>query len=221
MAESRAVIGITADAEGERFFLSRSYAELTASAGGLPVILACRSDCVRDYLELCDGFILSGGDDPDMAQWGLPMHPKAKAIDPERQEFETALLDALAAQPELPVFGVCLGMQMMALHAGGELDQHLPDSLATAADHWGKKLHSVAGELGEGLVHSHHRQAITDPGRMKVVATAPDGVIEAVQSPDRRFYFGVQWHPERTESESLGSGLIRRLVQASAGTRSK
>jgi putative glutamine amidotransferase len=208
------LIGITADVEGPRYRLSRSYAELVARAGGMPLILPCRCECLADYLELCDGFLLSGGDDPNTERWGVPMHARARPIDPERQAFELGLLDALANRPEKPALGVCLGMQLMALHAGGTLDQYLPDTLPSAADHWGRKTHPVFGPLGEGPVHSHHRQAMVDPGALRVVARAPDGVIEAVQAVERPLYLGVQWHPERTEEATLGFNLIRRLVEA-------
>jgi putative glutamine amidotransferase len=105
-------------------------------------------------------------------------------------------------------------MQLMGLHAGGALDQHLPDSLKTAADHWDHHDHPVEGELGSGNVHSHHRQALTDAGALRVVARAPDGVIEAVRADDRPFYLGVQWHPERTDDSKLGPGIFKELMAA-------
>jgi len=214
MTSRPSLIGITADVEGPRYRLSRSYAELVVRAGGVPLILSCRCESLADYVELCDGFLLSGGDDPNTESWGVPMHSKARPIDPERQAFELGLLDALASRTAKPVLGVCLGMQLMALHAGGTLDQYLPDTLPSASDHWGRKTHPVSGVLGDGLVHSHHRQAIVDPGDLRIVARAPDGVIEAVQAIERLLYLGVQWHPERTEKEALGFSLIRRLVEA-------
>ena len=164
----------------------------------------------------CHGLLLSGGDDPRMEAWGTTTHPRANPIASRRQEFELALLDALDSRPQVPVLGVCLGMQLMGLHAGGALDQYLPESLATAGAHWGGVEHPVIGELADGLVHSHHRQAIVDPGSLRVAATAPDGIIEAIESRDRPFYIGVQWHPERTADETLGAGLIRRFVEAAA-----
>jgi putative glutamine amidotransferase len=216
MGDERPLIGITADAVEERFQLSRHYVRMVADAGGAATILPADREAIPTYLARCDGFLLSGGDDPDMTRWGLPTHPKAKTIDPERQAFELALLDALGLEPR-PVLGVCLGMQLMALHAGGTLDQHLPDTLATAADHWDRTEHAVEGPLGSGLVHSHHRQAITDAGWMRVVARARDGVIEAVDRPPDDggpLYLGVQWHPERTADARLGRGIVRQLVEA-------
>lgn len=220
------IIGITADLAvsetAERFEVNRAYIDAVRAAGGAPLILPCRAECVPRYLEVCDGFILTGGDDPIMEYWGVPTHARAKKIHPDRQAFELALLEALEGDDGPPTLGVCLGMQLMGLHAGGELDQYLPDNLATAADHWGRKPHAIDGPLGCGIVLSHHRQALVDAGRLTVVATAPDGVIEAIRDPQRQFYLGVQWHPERTEGATLGQQVIQELVRQAAartGTR--
>jgi putative glutamine amidotransferase len=210
----RPLIGVTADATDLRHQLRKTYSAMVVEARGVPVILPCRVDCIAEYLERCDGIILSGGDDPKMEQWGIETHPRATPIDPERQAFELALLEGLEARRETPVLGVCLGMQLMALHAGGQLDQYLPDTLETAPDHWDGREHVVEGPVGTGVVHSHHRQAITDAGRLAVVGRAHDGVIEAVRDDGRPFYLGVQWHPERTETPELGLGVVRALVEA-------
>ncbi len=188
-------------------------------AGGTPLILPCSLERASDYVGICDGIILSGGDDPSMEQWGVATHPKAKSIDPIRQEFELAMLEALRLDPDKPVLGICLGMQLMALDAGGALDQYLFDSLSTAADHWDHQMHSVSGVLGSARVFSHHRQAITDPGALQIVARAHDGLIEAVRDAGRRMYLGVQWHPERTDDDELGFGLVRALIGAAIKTR--
>ncbi|HRP63644.1 MAG TPA: gamma-glutamyl-gamma-aminobutyrate hydrolase family protein [Phycisphaerales bacterium] len=218
---SRPVIGLTADAADDKYLLSRGYCHGIADAGGVPIILPCRTDLLDSFLELCDGFILTGGDDPSMERWGIPTHSKAKPIDPERQEFELELLARLDDVPHIPALGICLGMQLMGLHAGGKLDQHLPDSLPTASKHWGRTPHTISGELGTGTVLSHHRQALTSTGSLHVAATAEDGVIEAIKSPNRPFYLGVQWHPERTDDKQLGIGILKRLVDAArtAATR--
>lgn len=207
------IIGITSDATEEKYQVSRSYSTMIANTGGIPVILPCFVLGVENYIQGCDGFVFTGGDDPIMERWGIETHTKARKIDPERQEFELALLEALDHDPAKPVLGVCLGMQLMGLHAGGKLDQYLPETLDTAAAHWGKKHHGISGELGRGEVESHHRQALTDPGKLSVVATAPDGVIEAIRGEDRPFYLGVQWHPERSSDVTLGFELFEQLVK--------
>lgn len=210
------VIGITCDIRDDRFSAAPNCASAVAEAGGLPVLLPCLAHCSPGYVDRCDGIILSGGDDPIMENWGISTHDQAKPIAHERQAFELALLEALNAELDRPVLGICLGMQLMGLHRGGTLDQHLPSTLDTADQHWGKREHPVFGSLGQGMVHSHHRQAIIDPGDLTVVATAPDGVIEAIRDDQRPFYLGVQWHPERTADHHLGLALIRQLVDAAA-----
>jgi putative glutamine amidotransferase len=229
IARQSPIIGITPDvmADGPpRYQTGVQYAGMIAKAGGVPIILPCLPERVNQYLSLCDGFVFTGGDDPIMTDprlGGLPMHPKAKPIDSRRQDFELTLLDALTDHAiEKPVLGVCLGMQMMGLHAGGALNQFLEDDLATADQHWNRCTHEISGELvpSGGRVMSHHRQALTDAGRLRVVARAPDGVIEAVRSEDRPFYLGVQWHPERTDDEALGLDIFRQLVDAAKQTLS-
>ena len=206
------IIGITADLTADKYQLGRSYGRHVEEAGGIPIILPCCLQAIDTYLDTCGGFVLSGGDDPLMEHWGIPTPPEARPVAPQRQAVELALLDGLAARPRVPVLGICLGMQMMALPAGGRLNQYLPDTLPTASDHWDEGTHPITGDLGEGVVHSHHRQAITDPGALQVVAAAHDGVIEAVQADDRPFFLGVQWHPERTDDRNLGCGRFERLI---------
>jgi putative glutamine amidotransferase len=208
------VIGITADIAADKFQVSRAYAGMIERAGGVPIILPCVPSLADELFALCDGVVLSGGDDPIMTQWGVAMHPKARPLDAQRQAFELALLGELDRRPGVPALGVCLGMQLMGLHCGGALDQHLPDSLATADMHWDRSAHEIEGELGRGTVHSHHRQALSEAGSLKVIARAPDGVIEAVRNENRpAMYLGVQWHPERTDDERLGFALFQRLVR--------
>ena len=212
MSNRRPIIGITCDVSEPRFQVGRAYADRVWAAGGLPIVLPCIPSAAPDLVSLCDGLVLTGGDDPIMSDWGQPQHPSTTPVHPHRQEFERAILAALERTATKPALGVCLGMQFMGLHAGGRLNQHLPDTLATAGDHWDRRQHPISGELGRGLVQSHHRQAIDDPGTMKVVAQAPDGVIEAIRDDARPFYLGVQWHPERTDDPTLGQRLFDQLV---------
>jgi len=206
VTKTRPVIGLTSDVVGEptgsasvRYQLASTYAGAVWRAGGTPIVLPALTDYIDQYVNMCDGFVLTGGDDPRTEPFGgVPTHPKAKLVHPDRQEFETVLLERLSEHHrDMPVLGVCLGMQMMALVAGGRLNQHLPDDWPTHDDHWGRGMHEVHGDLGAGVVESHHRQAVSDPGGLRVVASAHDGLIEAVRDVDRAFYLGVQWHPER------------------------
>lgn len=212
------LIGLTADADSERYFSRRPYADAIAVAGGVPIVLPHCPELAAEYVARCDGILLTGGDDPRMESFGSTTHPKATPVEPSRQAFELALLAALDARPSRAALGICLGMQYMALHAGGSLDQHLPETLPTHAAHWGRVTHPVEVDLGRGRVQgtvlSHHRQAVRDAGRLVVAGRAPDGVIECVRDPSRPFYLGVQWHPERTPDPTMGIDLLRALVAA-------
>jgi putative glutamine amidotransferase len=210
----RPLIGVTMDLVDDQARLRRPYLRAIEAAGGIGVPIAPVPGTGAAILERLDGLILSGGDDPDTTVFGEPVHPKATLVAPDRQTFELELLDlAERTHPELPVLGICLGMQLMGLHAGGRLDQHLPDSLASADRHWNGVTHEISGRL-TGVVHSHHRQALIEPGGFEVISTAPDGVIEAIEAPGRRFRVGVQWHPERTDDPAVGAAIFEALVRA-------
>ena len=219
------LVGITTDIaphpNGERVFTYRSYIDAVVRAGGVPVLLPPVPETAA-IVERLDAFVFTGGDDPRTEPFSQPTHPKVTQIHEDRQAFETTLLEALATRrPEVPVLGVCLGMQMMALVAGGRLDQYMPETCPTHAAHWGHE-HTVApmGEAGvgglalRGTVYSKHKQAVADPGSLVVIAHTPDGIIEAVCHPTRRFYVGVQWHPERTAEAAVGQGVFDALVKA-------
>lgn len=236
------LIGITADVEdlprpsvvASRYKCATTYAEAVVAAGGVPVLLCPRVELVGAYVARLDGLIMTGGLDIDPGlltegpSAGVALHPAATVMDARRQRFELALLAAVDARPELAVLGVCLGMQLMGVHAGARLVQHLDDELATAEDHrddrehglvvgpaWGKSV--LAGLNGLALVASNHHQAVDGhetQGRLRELARSADGVVEAVDDPARRFYVGVQWHPERTRQPELGWRVIERLVVA-------
>ena len=233
---SRPIIGITVDNRDDSaasgvYESTIAYSRAITRAGGVAVLLPHEAQCAARYVELCDGLVLTGGVDPRTEAFGEPTHPLARPMDAARQAFELALLKAIDDAAARAVLGVCLGMQLMALHRGGRLDQYLPDTLAQPQVHSGDARHAieievddsvvVAGEpapRGGWTVVSSHRQAVADPGSLRTVARAADGVIEAIDDPDRRFYAGVQWHPERAAANdpvSINQGLYDRLVGAS------
>lgn len=210
------------------------YAQFVAEAGGLPVILPQEVGLVAEYVARLDGFLFSGGDDIDVRAFGGELHPKAQVMDPRRQAFDFALLEALrTGRREAPVLGVCLGMQQMAVHAGGRMQQHLPDVLGdeAGAAHAKNRRHGVMLKAAhpvlsaaDGTIVSSHHQAVSDAATLRVLAHAPDGTIEALDDPARPFYLGVQWHPERAvasegDGEALNRGPFRALVAAARATR--
>ena len=222
------VIGITTDtlksAKRPTLTIASAYVDAVSAAGGLPLLIPHRPELTEDYLDRMDGLVLSGGDDPDMAAFGEATHPQACVMDPERQALELALLEG-AQRRDLPVLGVCLGMQLMALREGGKMDQYMPESMGeeAAAKHWDGSQHAVRlttssplGPAGSSLpdVCSHHRQRILDSGQLMTCAEALDGTIEAVCDPHRQFWLGVQWHPERTERRGSGQMVFDRLIAA-------
>lgn len=215
------LIAITCDLDGNRYVLKTAYVAMVLEAGGVPVLIPPAKDVAEEQAGRYDGIVITGGDDIDTGPFGIPLHREASVMDRRRQDGELALLDALAARPEVPVLGICLGMQLMGFHAGGTLIQHLPEALPTGETHMGNRIHRVSGELGSGEVMSYHHQALSDAGRLEVIGRAPDGLIEAVKDPGRAFYLGVQWHPERTTDPVLGAGVARRLVDAAREFRTR
>ena len=203
------IIGITIDQHEKRLRVSPAYAQAIVQAGGIPVLLPPILGQEDHYLMLCDGFVFTGGNDPRMETWNISTHEKATPVDQERQDFELALLQKLQQMPNVPVLGVCLGMQWMGLLAGGILEQDLEEPLASQH---ATGEHMVSGSIGTGVVHTHHHQALTNAGSLSVIASADDGVIEAVCDASRSWYVGVQWHPERTKDHQLGQGLFEQLL---------
>ncbi len=223
MPASSPVIGITTLVDEPNTRIRRAYADAVFRAGATPIHLPVPRPedldrAIARYLDLCDGFVLTGGFDPATERYGQPTDPRVTREHPDRQAFEEALLNALDQRTRTPVLGVCLGMQLMALHAGGTLNQWMSDTVPSHATHYDDHVHRIIPEIdpapiAAGEVTSWHRQSVSDAGRLRVVARAEDGVIEAVDLPDRAFYLGVQWHPERTRHDALGDAIFRSLVE--------
>ena len=235
------VIGITVDnlqnsITSGRYDVGIGYSRAVAQAGGVPVLLPHEVSRVESYVAMCDGLILTGGVDPDTAalpaDWpgAGPIHPAARRMDPTRQVFELNLLEHwLTHRPTAPLLGICLGMQLLTLYHGGLLNQYLPDDYDDQvvqrhrdSEHGISTIapDSVLPQSDE-MIRSHHQQAISDPGSLRVVAVAEDGIIEAVDQPGHPFLLGVQWHPERGDiaaNSPLSAGLIERFVTTASAT---
>ncbi|MEV7622933.1 gamma-glutamyl-gamma-aminobutyrate hydrolase family protein [Actinoplanes sp. NPDC089786] len=221
----RPLIGLTAYAQQVKYgnndlqagMLPMTYVKAVHATGGRAVLIT-PDDPGTDVLDSLDGIMFSGGGDIDPAHWNEELHPAAD-IDEARDTSELMLMKA-ALDRDLPILGVCRGLQVMAVASGGSLHQHLPDvighdrhraspgtdPLAADASAYGR--HDVvtkpgsqaAALLGERLtVNSFHHQGINDPGTFTPTGWCPDDqVIEIIEDPDRYFALGVQWHPERT-----------------------
>jgi len=218
----RPLIGIGADLARDeqsrpRHQVRATYVDAVVRAGGVPVILPASAEARCAALDRLDGVVVVGGDDIDTRPFGVPLHPMARVMDPERQSAELAMLAALDARPAMPVLGICLGMQLMGVHRGATLIQHLDDRIADAARHRDDRVHAVHTAVGSGPVASWHHQALADAPGFAEIGRSDDGVLEAIRDDGRPFYLGVQWHPERTADPTLGDGVFRLLVQAARG----
>jgi len=199
-------------------------------AGGVPVLLpptAPYDEAARAVAARVDGLVIAGGADVAPSEYGEPAHPFAGDPRPDRDQWELALLRA-ADEVRLPTLGVCRGMQVMAVGAGGVLEQHLPDLVghdhhSPGADAFGDVAVRVAEEsllrdlvrADELGVHCHHHQSVRKHPGYTAVAWAEDGTVEAMERPGARFCLGVQWHPE----VAADAGLFQALVGASRRPR--
>jgi putative glutamine amidotransferase len=228
---TRPLVALTADVKADadgvlRHQLKARYVDAVARAGGLPVVLPALPAVDDADLDRFDAFVLTGGADADVRAFGVAVvHPETSPVRPERHAAEVRVLEFLARRRAKPALGVCLGMQYMALHAGGALHQHLGDAdvlgPAQSLLHRDDRVHRVHGDFGlpslgafDGPVTSEHHQGVAHPGGLAVCGRADDGTIEAVRDSSRPFFVGVQWHPERTADPALGIGLFRALIAA-------
>lgn len=205
------------------------------AAGGRPYLLpsALPSDSVEEILSDFDGVFITGGGDIHPDRFGGAMHPSVGNIDLERDDFELALCSQAVAMGKT-LLGICRGMQVLNVAMGGTLVTDIPTFLPDAGRHeWWPRYkrsrlsHSVrveedsrlAGILGgtEFMVNSLHHQSVKSLGRgLKIAATAPDGVIEAIEMSAKTFVLGVQWHPEWLLNSEPMQRIFKAFVEASA-----
>ena len=233
----RPLIGLTAYREHASWgvwhtqaaLLPHNYVDLLTQAGGVPVLLPLSSDeAAPELVSALDGLVLTGGPDIEPVRYGAAPDPYAERFQSDRDTWESALL-AEALRRDLPVFGICRGMQLINVHHGGTLVQHLPE-LSGGQRH--RPAPGVFGTVRVRLdtaampgsllgptvdVPCYHHQAVDVLGEgLKATAWALDETVEAVWNPDRRFLLGVQWHPEVRDDPALFAALVRAAAATSA-----
>jgi putative glutamine amidotransferase len=210
------------------------YEESIRRTAAEPWVLDLAADRPADVVARASGILLTGGGDVDPSLYGEAAHPTYSAAEPGRDAYEIELVRR-ALEADLPVFAICRGVQVLNVARGGTLIQDIPSEVPSALPHkregtdqpftiahevWldtGSLVETLMRESGGDLescqVNSRHHQAIKMAGEgLVTVATAPDGIVEAVEDPAYRFCLGVQWHPEnfyRTgEFRALFEGFI-------------
>jgi putative glutamine amidotransferase len=199
---------------------------------------------VADALDGVDGLLLTGGEDVDPTRYGEVVHPTVTDVDPQRDAFEIGLvLEARARQ--LPILAICRGLQLLNVACGGTLVQDVPSQMPGGTEHllavpahhsvdlaheiWIDKGTLLAALLSDRLngadtcdVNSRHHQAVKAPAPgFRVSATAPDGVIEAIEDPSIRFCLGVQWHPENFWRTGEFRSLFEGFLEASESRKTE
>jgi putative glutamine amidotransferase len=230
---TKPIIGIGSDVahkdgQRDRAFAYTTYTEALRRAGAVPVVIPPQPENAAQIVEELDGLLLAGGDDCDPRAYGEQPHPTVEPMDALRQSNELALARA-ARERGIPTLGICLGVQVMNVAAGGTLIQDIASEVKTEIDHASepsdRNHHDVLLEKGTRLaailgnqelnVNSSHHQAIRNVGEgLRVTAHAPDGVIEGLEDPSHPFYVGVQWHPEDMSSERSAAALFGAFVDA-------
>jgi gamma-glutamyl-gamma-aminobutyrate hydrolase PuuD len=238
VSSDRPIIAITSYTASARWsywelpaaLLPLGYVEGVAAAGGRPVLLPPMIEGVSETLSIADGLVFAGGPDIDPACYGDTAAGDTFGVQAERDAAELALLHA-AMELDVPLLGICRGMQLLNVAYGGTLTQHLPDVVGhdghrTAPGHFDvhgirTSANSHAGNiLGErASVYSAHHQGIAVLGDGLVpTAWAQDGSVEALEDPTNGFAVGVLWHPEEGTDGRLFSALVD-AARAATGAR--
>lgn len=227
----RPLIGITTNHEGIDATLREVYYKQIVSAGGTPVLIppVADNDVLLSTLDTLDAIVLSGGGDFNPLWAGEQPVPQLHNINNER-DLPELLLTRYAFDRQLPMLGICRGIQTLAMSLGGHVEQDIKPSPTlikhSQTSHQSTQTHSVnitpgtlLSDIFDGedtiYVNSFHHQAVNNPGKhMRTAATAPDGTIEAIESSEQKPVIGVQWHPEWLADDGLP--LFRWLVNEAA-----
>lgn len=226
------IIGITAgylkiDDTMEGVYVHHDYHRSIVACGGIPIVIPTTNPEIAIHqIDLCDGVIVSGGEDVDPIFYQSEPHQHLGFTNPDRDKFEIAVIQHVLEHKK-PLLAICRGIQILNVALGGTLIQDIPSQLQDALQHTqrvprGRDSHWVSVKENTTLrqifgsekvrVNSLHHQAIDRVSeRLNIVATASDGIIEAVEYTDTSFAIGVQWHPESMAAN--GNSLMKALFQ--------
>jgi putative glutamine amidotransferase len=236
----RPLIGITSYAQPARWgswelpaaLVPLYYVESVERAGGRALVVPPSTDGVEETLDVLDGVVFSGGIDIDPGEYGAERHPMTDPAQAHRDAGELALLQR-ALERDIPTLAICRGFQLLNVLRGGELVQHLPESvgheghrdeLGRFSEHpvtvkEGSRLASILGARHDSVQSSHH-QGVRRVGEGLVeTAWADDGTLEGLEDPDKRFAVAVLWHPEMEEDKRLFEALVGEARLHARGRR--
>jgi putative glutamine amidotransferase len=234
MPDERPLIGLNCRYESNAQYPARDhvgqyvpYHRALLAVGALPVLIPVVDDrdTLPQYLDRLDGFMFTGGRDVPPEAYGQERHPKTQECDPKRFSCDRALARLVLKRP-MPVLAICMGVQLLNVVYGGTLIQHIETDIRHSPKNPGNDSHHPIVlerdsrlfqilEATEIEVNSAHHQAVDRlaPG-LRVLARAPDGIVEAVEMTDRDFFLGVQWHPERILERPEQRRLFEAFVDA-------
>ncbi len=221
------LIGVTPlfDRERDSYWMLPGYFQALQKAGAVPVMLPLTDDedLLARAVEAFDGFLMAGGPDLAPSFYGEEEIPSVNVICPERDAAELTLL-RLLWETDKPVFGICRGLQMMNVQQKGTLYQDIPTQHPSDVNHrmeppYDRAVHTISvlkdtplytlfGTETADVNSSHHQAIRTLAPSLRPMAVSPDGLIEAIWAPEKRFYWAVQWHPERLWVKDENNGKL-------------
>jgi len=227
---NKPIIGITTDIKNGNFEIEEKYAHAIANAGGIPLLIPSmphNTSLIKETVERIDGLLLPGSRDMDPKYYNQAPHPKLRPMSLERTEMEFAVLED-SLKRELPVIGICGGMQLLNVAFGGTLYQDIYSFLPDAMPHEKGVLHDISIDTDSKLfeimgmdnlsVKSYHHQAVDKVGNgLRKSAETTDNIVEAVESTTGKYILGIQWHPELEDGKSSAK-IFRSFIEKCMGS---